>query len=89
MLLTEQELDHLAGLSALHLSKEEKDRLFPHLEHILAFVGTLQSCDVEGIAALAHPQDNVVLETRSSVEEFGESSKILQNVHHEMRNQAI
>lgn len=89
MQITKDQLDHLADLSSLQLTEEEKERLLPHLENILAFVGKLQECDVDQINPLAHPQDDVVLHTNEGVGAFAAPESILANVQHEIRNGAI
>lgn len=44
--ITEQELDHLAKLSALQLSAEQKETLLPQLDRIIGLVDQLKECDV-------------------------------------------
>ena len=47
--LTEKDLDHLAKLCRLELSTEDKEKLLPQLDNILAFVWQLQECDTSDI----------------------------------------
>ncbi len=43
MVLTEKELEHLAQLSKLELTKEEKTKLLNGLESIVNFLGELEN----------------------------------------------
>ncbi len=102
MAITKEELDHLAKLSRIALSDEEKTRLGGQLNQIIEFVQQLQACDVEGIEPMAHPQEGVTLKPRrieeevhtegdlsTSAEEVVTSKKFLKNVQHPLKNNQI
>lgn len=95
MAVTPQELDHLALLSRISLTEEEKARFGEQLNQIITFVEQLQACDVEGIAPMAHPQEGALLKPRKILEmsdteeditNFETSNvdpkEFLHNVHH-------
>lgn len=44
--ITQKDIDHLAKLSALKLTDEEKTKLLPQLKKIIGLVDQLQECDV-------------------------------------------
>ena len=47
--ITHEELQHLAKLSALTITKEDEEHLLPQLEKIVTFVEKLNECDVSWI----------------------------------------
>ena len=47
--LTEKDIQHLAKLCRLSLSKDDKQKLLPQLDAILEFVKQLQNCDTSDI----------------------------------------
>lgn len=51
----EVDIEKLAQLARLHLSEEEKAAYGAQVQEILGFFQKLQSVDVEGIEAIAHP----------------------------------
>ncbi len=52
MLLTKEEVEHIAKLARLNLSDEEKERYREQLSSILEHVTRLQSLDTEDVAPL-------------------------------------
>lgn len=54
MKISREEILHVAGLSRLHLSEEDIDRLSGQLGRILAYMDTLQSVDTEGVPPMSH-----------------------------------
>lgn len=54
MKISREEILHVAGLSRLHLSEEDIDRLSPQLDRILAYMDTLQAVDTEGVPSMSH-----------------------------------
>ena len=47
--ITSQQLDHLAKLSRIQLTDEDREILLPQLEQILLFVGHLDEVDVSDV----------------------------------------
>jgi len=64
MPITNEELSHLAKLSRIALSEEEKTKLGGEINQIMTMVEQLQECDVEGIEPMAHPHEGVSLKPR-------------------------
>lgn len=55
MTVSDEQLDHLGKLAALHLTTDEKVRLGKQVSTIIDFVGKLDEVDVEGTEPLSHP----------------------------------
>jgi len=47
--ITHEELQHIAKLSAITITKEDEEKLLPQLEKIVTFVEKLNECDVSWI----------------------------------------
>jgi aspartyl-tRNA(Asn)/glutamyl-tRNA(Gln) amidotransferase subunit C len=52
--LTREKVHQIAKLARLSLSDAEADRMTVELDHILAYVDTLQELDTDGIEPTAH-----------------------------------
>jgi len=52
--ITRNEVHRVAKLARLALSDDEADRMTSDLDHILAYVETLQEIDTDGIEPTAH-----------------------------------
>lgn len=50
MALTKKEIEHIARLSRLELSEEEKERFAAQLSSVLEYVGKLQEVDTSGVS---------------------------------------
>ena len=57
MAIETAQLHRLAHLARLDLPEGEETRLAHDLQQLLSLVGELQSADVSGVVALAHPHD--------------------------------
>lgn len=53
MLLSKDDVEHIALLARLHLSEEEKERYREQLSNILDHVGKLQELDTADVPAMA------------------------------------
>ena len=51
------DIDHLARLAALSLSRSERRQVRSDLQRIVAMVDRMRSVDTDGVAPLAHPLD--------------------------------
>ena len=62
MLLTTEEVDHIALLARLDLSAAERERAATELSQILDYFETLNQLDTEGVEPMAHvlPVENVL-----------------------------
>ena len=62
MLLTSEEVDHIALLARLDLSPAERARAATELSQILDYFETLNQLDTEGVEPMAHvlPVENVL-----------------------------
>ncbi|MCX7569252.1 Asp-tRNA(Asn)/Glu-tRNA(Gln) amidotransferase subunit GatC [Tumebacillus sp. DT12] len=56
MSITIKEVEHIANLSRLAISEEEKGKMADTLGKILHFAQELQELDVENVAPTTHPQ---------------------------------
>jgi len=54
MPITRQEVEHVALLSRLELTEQEKARFAEQLDAILAYMGKLNELDTEGIEPMVH-----------------------------------
>ena len=54
MSITIKEIEHLATLSRLNLTDEEKNRLTDEMSGILEFANTLQNADLENVSPMLH-----------------------------------
>lgn len=59
MSLNKKDIEHLANLSKLDFTEEEKDKLIPQLNKILIYVEKLNELDTENIKPLSHPVENI------------------------------
>ena len=57
MVITSAIIDHLADLSKLEFTRQEKEQLRPDLEKILAFVGKLNELDLRDVEPLVYLSD--------------------------------
>ena len=55
MTIEAKDLDRLAVLARLALSREQRQALLPELERVLQMVSALNQVEVEGVAPMAHP----------------------------------
>jgi len=53
MLLSKEDVEHIALLARLHLSEEEKERYRQQLSNILDHVGKLRELDTKDVPAMA------------------------------------
>lgn len=89
MSITLDELNHIAKLSCIQIDDSEKESFLNKLNWILEFVSQLQQEDVEWIAPLDHPLDNVTLTPREWVVEFPNRKDLLKNVKHKIKDGGI
>lgn len=68
MAITPKDIDHLALLSRLGLSEEEKEKLAPDLARILDYVGELQKVNTKEVLPLSGGTDllNIFREDKAS-----------------------
>ena len=59
MKITEEEVQRVALLARLELSREEISRMTGQLDAILSYVAKLDELDTTGVPATTHPQDVV------------------------------
>ncbi len=57
MKITEEEVQRVALLARLELSREEISRMTGQLDAILSYVAKLDELDTTGVPATTHPQD--------------------------------
>lgn len=57
MKLTPEQVEHIAALARLDLSKEDKEAFSRQLSPVLEYVGQLQRVDTEGVEPLAYGVD--------------------------------
>ena len=80
--ITDEQLTHLHKLAALDVNPAEFDALRNDLNNIIDLVQRLDEVDVEGIAPMAHPHDDVTLECREGVVACDKTEALLSNVNH-------
>ncbi len=63
-MITKKDLEHVAWLSRLELSEEDKEKYAPRLNSILDYFGELDKVDTEGVEPTYHvlPMNNVFRE---------------------------
>lgn len=89
MTLTSKDLEHLAGfLSALGLSEEEKQKMGPQLEDIIALVGQLSAIDTSDVAYQSHLQAEGYVATEGVVS-YDDPEGLLRNVQHQVEQCGI
>ncbi|MDQ6964832.1 MAG: Asp-tRNA(Asn)/Glu-tRNA(Gln) amidotransferase subunit GatC [Mariprofundales bacterium] len=54
------DIDKIAGMARIKLTREERDELQPQLTTILTYVETLRQVDTQGVVATAHPHDSAL-----------------------------
>jgi aspartyl-tRNA(Asn)/glutamyl-tRNA(Gln) amidotransferase subunit C len=59
--VTEQTVEHVAGLARLSLSDEERRVFARQLEEILAWAESLQALDTSGVPPMSHPREAAAL----------------------------
>jgi len=66
--ISSEEMDHLAMLSRLELTEEEKEKFAQHINDILAYFQKLNELDTEGVGPTSHilPIKNVYREDISA-----------------------
>lgn len=89
MTLTMNELEHIAKLSSLNLTSEEKERYLSQLDSILDFVSQLNEVNVDWIEPLSHPIEWKYLLPRSWIKDFEYKNELLDNVNHNKKNNWI
>jgi len=87
--ITSQQLDHLAKLSRIQLTDEDREILLPQLEQILLFVGHLDEVDVSDVLDGKVCGDSWCLVVREGVVHSGLGKEILANVQHPLTNNAV
>ena len=76
-MFTEKDLEHIAWLSRLELSQEDKNKYAPKLNSVLDYFGELDEVDTEGIEPTYHVlqlsnifrEDEISVPTRSLSQE--------------------
>lgn len=85
--ITQEELEHLAKLSKLKLSDEQKTSLLWDVDNILGMISQLEEVDVSDVETNGFPHTDVVATPRKWVVEC--SDNFLQNVEHPIVANAI
>ncbi len=89
MVITREQLLHLAKLSALQLSDEELEHLGNDLESIVWYVGQLQEVDTTWVDPLSHPIQGVVSPLYEGVEPYNDPDGLLSNVEHQINHRHV
>lgn len=89
MSFTRQELENLANLSALKIDESEEERYVSQINEVVDFVSNLQDLDVTDYKPLFHPVEGKYMDFEEWQKSFPEKDKLLQNVKHQVKNNAI
>jgi len=85
----EVDIDHLAALSRIHLSDEEKSAYAAQLSDILGFFQKLQEVDVTGISPMAHPFEMSPTLREDAASTPWEATRALRNAPVQRENQVV
>ena len=89
MTITDEQMDHLAKLAALHLPPEEKEKLGKQVSTIIDFVGQLEQVDVEGIEPLSHPIEGMQTPLYTEQHIYADPQLLLANTTHPIKDGGI
>jgi aspartyl/glutamyl-tRNA(Asn/Gln) amidotransferase C subunit len=78
MSISEKELEHLAVLSKLKLSSEEKSKFLNNMDSIIDFLNQLKPSNEK-----INPKDEEYLRTFSEQKDFNNQKKIISNSTHQ------
>jgi aspartyl-tRNA(Asn)/glutamyl-tRNA(Gln) amidotransferase subunit C len=81
------DVDAVAKLSRIQLTKEEKERFREQLEEVLGYIDRLQAIDVDGVEASAHAFEIVNVWDRDMVEASFTQDEALYNASHQEMGQ--
>ncbi len=89
MAITQEELLHLAKLSAIQLSSEEMEKLWNDLDGILAYVSQLQEVDTDWYEPLLQPIPGTISKPVEGVEVYDDPDAMLMNTKHQINHRHI
>ena len=79
MIVSKDEILHIADLSDLNIKENEVDEYAKNLQDILNFVEVLNKVDTENIEESVRTVDNVNVFRKDEVKEFEDKESLLQN----------
>lgn len=89
MSVSDEQLDHIAKLSALRLTPEEKKRLGKQVGTIIDFVGKLSEVDVSDTEPLSHPIEGMTVTLYEEHVVYEDPDSLLSNTKHQLKNHGI
>lgn len=89
MSFTREELENLANLSSLKIEESEEERYVSQLNEVVDFVSNLQELDVDSYEPLFHPVEGKYMDLEEWQKSFPDKEKLLQNVKHQVKDNAI
>ena len=78
-MITKQEIEHLAKLSRLELSEEEKSRFQTELSSILDYVSKLQEIDTQNVEPISQITGLSNIQRKDKIEDFENKEGIFEN----------
>ncbi len=89
LLMTEEQIKHLAKLAEIELSDEEVEHLKSEFATLLDFVGKLQSIDTQGVEMMYTPIESARCDYKRSTHTQVNIEDLLANSPHEVEDNMI